>query len=109
MKAEHRRELHTNALADHMGRMVQRMKTKPNRRAFLWIALGVLVLAGLIGYNFYRANQITTMSRLWDDVNESRFFFPTRDNKLARGDLLTEYKETKPGLVARYQIAWTIL
>ena len=33
MKAEHRKELQTNILADRMGRLVQRMKERPKLRS----------------------------------------------------------------------------
>ena len=51
MKAEHRKELETNILADRMGRLVQRVKTKPQRRTVLYFVLVlVLLIAGLVYY-----------------------------------------------------------
>jgi hypothetical protein len=43
MKAEQRKELETNALADRMGRAVQRMKTQP-RRATMYYVIGAIAL-----------------------------------------------------------------
>jgi hypothetical protein len=109
MKAEHRKELQTNALADRMGRMVQRMKAPPNRRSVLWILLAVAAVIVFIGLTFYWNNQRTITSQLWVELDESRLFYPTRDHKLARGDLLGEQKDSKAGIAARFQLAWTIL
>lgn len=41
MKAEHRKELATNALADRMGRLLEGVKQKPQRGTVFWIILGV--------------------------------------------------------------------
>jgi len=50
MKAEHRKELETNALAERMGRVVQGMKQAPQKRTMLWMVLVavavVVVVAG---------------------------------------------------------------
>jgi hypothetical protein len=109
MKAEHRKELQTNALADRMGRMVQRMKSKPDRRSVLWIVLAIGFAIVLIAFVFYRNNQRNTLSANWVDFAEGRLFGITRDNKIARMPLLSDYSTTKPGVAARFQLAWTFL
>jgi hypothetical protein len=48
MKAEHRKELETNLLADRMGRHVQRNKHRPERRAVAYFIVGFVVLIGLV-------------------------------------------------------------
>ena len=65
MKAEHRKELETNILADRMGRAIQSMKQRPDKRLIFW---GLLVLAVLvIGWFFFRKSQLTRdeSSRDW--------------------------------------------
>src|SRR5262245_6902641 len=44
MKAEHRKELETNTLADRMGRLLETAKQKPQGGTVLWIFFGVGVL-----------------------------------------------------------------
>jgi hypothetical protein len=65
MKAEHRKELETNALADRVGRMVQGMKQAPQKRTVLWLVLaGVVVIIVLF---FWRRSvqQAEDNSRNW--------------------------------------------
>jgi hypothetical protein len=55
MKAEHRKELETNALADRVGRAVQGMKQMPRKRTFVWVlAIG---LVAVVAYWFYAQSQ----------------------------------------------------
>ena len=44
MKAEHRKELETNVLANRMGRLLETAKQKPQRGTVMWILFGVAVL-----------------------------------------------------------------
>jgi hypothetical protein len=108
MKAEHRKELQTNVLADRMGRMVQRIKTPPNRRSILWMVLVlVVVIIGLVLW-WRWSNQRSIMSNLWVGVDEARLYFPTKSG-VVQSELLTEYGTTKPGVAARFQLAYTML
>ena len=65
MKAEHRKELETNALADRMGRVVKGMKSAPQRRTLLYLLLvgaAVVVIWMIIrARDFRQSNQ----SELW--------------------------------------------
>jgi hypothetical protein len=56
MKAEHRKELETNALADRVGRAVQGMKQVPRKRTFVWLLAGAVLL--VVVYWFYARSQI---------------------------------------------------
>jgi hypothetical protein len=64
MKAEHRKELETNLLADRMGRLVERIKTRPQRRSMLLVLLAVVigVVVGL-WYVARRGNQAAVAER----------------------------------------------
>lgn len=54
MKAEERKELETNVLADKLGKVVQTVKGGPNRRAVFWVLiLGVIAVVGF----FYVRNR----------------------------------------------------
>jgi hypothetical protein len=56
MKAEHRKELETNALADRVGRAVQSMKQAPQKRTMLWVVLAGVVL--VVIFVLYRRAQL---------------------------------------------------
>ena len=56
MKAEHRKELETNALADRVGRAVQGMKQAPQKRTMVWLVAGIIVVAAIV--LFYRRAQV---------------------------------------------------
>jgi hypothetical protein len=56
MKAEHRKELETNALAERMGRMVQGMKQARQTRSLLWLVL-VVVAVGIVLFFWRRGTQ----------------------------------------------------
>jgi hypothetical protein len=101
MKAEHRKELQTNTLAANMGRLVQRIKTKPQRRTVLWVALAVAVVAGLIGWYVLHGNRQRQTAELW-------YMAGNLDERNLK-TLLSNWPNTKPGLAARYQYAWLIL
>jgi hypothetical protein len=65
MKAEHRKELETNALAERVGRVVQGMKQAPQKRTMLWMVVaGVLLLVILF---FWRkgVQQAEDNSKYW--------------------------------------------
>jgi hypothetical protein len=71
MKAEHRHELKTNALADMLGRTWRAIKTGPSRHGLLLagIAIAVVVVAGT-GYFVWKSHK-ESRSALWvkmDDI-----------------------------------------
>lgn len=56
MKAEHRKELETNALADRVGRAVEGMKQAPQKKTLLLLLLGGAVL--VVVFFVYRKGQL---------------------------------------------------
>ena len=66
MKAEHRKELQTNALADRLGRFVQNMKsTTQSSSVLVWVII-ILVLAGLVGlWLYWRSSSKNARSLTW--------------------------------------------
>ena len=96
MKAEHRKELQTNTLADHLGKMIQGAKAKPSPNSLvIWIFV-LLVLAVLIGWKYFSANSLEKRSQDWTglgEVNSSEELQTFAD----------EHPKTVPGLVARFQ------
>jgi hypothetical protein len=98
MKAEHRKELETNVLADRMGRFVQNMKHRPKRRILLWIVVVAVLVVGLFVYvSVRKANQLEA-SELWQKLEDG---FPPYINELRSKD-----KDTNAGKAARFQFAW---
>lgn len=98
MKAEHRKELETNVLAARMGRLVERMKTRPKRRMMLYVILGTVAVVGLfIAYRIHR-EKIRERSERWVMLEDG--FRPYIDL------LKHDYPETNPGKAARFQYAW---
>jgi hypothetical protein len=96
MKAEHRRELNTNALADRMGRLVQGMK-QPSQggSVVLWV-IGAVALLSLGGW--YVFSGPTSWSRYW-----LRFDGETNVEKLQA--LASDSQGTMPARAARFQKA----
>lgn len=101
MKAEHRKELQTNTLADMLGRTVRKVRT---HEAIPWwrVALVVVLIGGVGVFFWMRSNRTRANSELWVDVDASTF---TALDKL-RDD---EYKETNQGKAARFQVAFEFL
>jgi hypothetical protein len=72
MKAEHRHELKTNALADTLGRMLQGFKTGPSRRGLLLTGLVVLIVVAVAVVYFVWRTGRETQSALWLKVDEAQ-------------------------------------
>lgn len=71
MKAEHRHQLHTNALADSVGRMVQGMKTAPKSTSLvIWLGIGALVVI-LVAWQVYRTTAAERTSAEWLKLDEA--------------------------------------
>jgi hypothetical protein len=98
MKAEHRKELQTNILADRMGRMVQGLKERPKKRIFLYVVLGFAVVVGVLIFTRFRGTAALEESDRWSWLEDG--FQPEMDK------LREEYRETNAGKAARFQYAW---
>ncbi len=78
MKAEERKELESNILAAKLGTFVQTAKKGPSKKSFLWVALGIAVVIGLVCWNLYRSSVRRTESERWTQ-------FLLRDGRMATG------------------------
>jgi hypothetical protein len=68
MKAEHRKALHTNVLADRMGRLVQGMKSGSRPTSVgVWI-IGAIVLGIAVAWYFAKSS-MAGQSRAWVELN----------------------------------------
>ncbi|HYT91208.1 MAG TPA: tetratricopeptide repeat protein [Gemmataceae bacterium] len=100
MKAEHRKELQTNALADRMGRMIQRMKARPSKNTVLtWILIIILGLA-VVFFLLTRRGTTTTNSTRWTQFEGGHYADIATLSKLTSG-----YQSK----AARFQLAWLAL
>jgi hypothetical protein len=98
MKAEQRKELETNALADRMGHLVQRVKTQPRRSTLYYVigaaAIGITLI---VAFQWYKSNQRQDSQR-WQFV-----YVGARDLLDA---VEKEAPDSNQAKAARFQEAW---
>lgn len=98
MKAEERHKLQTNALADRLGRFIQRVKQGPSRGTVTTVFL-VLILAGLVFFFFWtRTRSRAAQADAWVDL------YTATPGLL--GKLTEKETQTAPGRAARFQFAF---
>jgi hypothetical protein len=88
MKAKHRHELHTNLLADQMGRLVQGMKTAPKSTSVLiWVFL-ILTIGTFAFWQYYSNATQSRRSENWAEYDKATHlpedWLPTTDGGLRR-------------------------
>jgi hypothetical protein len=100
MKAEQRKELETNTLADKMGHMMQRVKAGQRRTFFIYFLVAASVaVAAFLGYRWWtteRQERSEQWVRFYDGSGQQIQEFAA--NK--------EIGETNVGKAARLQLAW---
>ena len=98
MKAEHRKELETNTLADKMGHMMKRVKTGRRSTFMVYVLVGGAAAIGLwLLYASMTSSKIETSDR-WlrlDDGGQKNLV-----------ELATKEGTTPAGKAARLQLAW---
>ncbi|MBI2808797.1 MAG: hypothetical protein HYX68_27760 [Planctomycetes bacterium] len=100
MKAEQRKELETNTLADRMGHVVQRVKTGQRRTMLIYfVAVAGLVIATWVGYRWWYSGVEETSVRWLNFYDGGGDYL----SSLAGKDL-----STPEGKAARLQIAWIL-
>jgi tetratricopeptide (TPR) repeat protein len=98
MKAEHRKELQTNALADHLGKWLQTLKTGPKPTAVVVAVFIVLVIGLIFAWGWYATKSSEERAQLWLSF----------DNAASLGDLemLSEkHQGTEVALLSQFQEA----
>src|SRR5262249_32871518 len=94
MKAEHRKELQTNALADRIGKFLQGLKARPSSSStIIWV---FIILAGGWWY-FSRASE-RSRSEQWRMIDEV-------SNLDQLDSLIQEHPSSLPTRVARFEKA----
>jgi hypothetical protein len=98
MKAEQRKELETNTLADKMGRVMQRVQTGERRSFVFYLGIAAALLVALwFGYRWWYSSRSGNSER-W-----VRFY---DGSKPYLRNLADSSPETYAGKAARMQIAW---
>ncbi len=93
MKAEHRKELHTNVLADRLGKFYEGLKTGPQSTSnAVWVVVGLLVLVAAAWWYFHRSAPLP-----WTELQNAS------EQKLA--DLAKDHRGTPLARAARFQEA----
>jgi hypothetical protein len=98
MKAEHRKELETNSLAEGVGNLLRRAQTSPQRSMLAYVLLiTVIVGAIFLTWRWVQWNRVEAASR-WLDFLDG--------NRTAINDLATKYTETPAGKAALLEENW---
>jgi hypothetical protein len=103
MKAEHRHQLHTNALADRMGRLLQGMKSAPKSTSTLVWVFTLLVLGTFALWQYTANATMRERSDLWTKVDNA-----THSPTAGSGELQTIAKDnpgTIPARTAQFELA----
>ena len=100
MKAEHRKELQTNSLADMLGRTVRNVRGGTGLSWTKVIIAGVIIF-GLFATWWFFNSRARENQELWMRVEANT------DSKLK--DVAQEYKDTKQGKAARLTLAHAYL
>jgi hypothetical protein len=103
MKAEHRHQLQTNALADHMGRLLKGMKsTDKSTSTIVWVFL-LLTLGTVAGWRYWAHASQTENSAEWTELDAATHD-PTLETK-DLADLAIKHRGSFPGRTADFQVA----
>ncbi len=116
MKAEHRKELQTNALADGVGRFIQNVKAGPSRSGLVVVVLIALLVLAVFGWRHFAAVRRERVSDLWRQVDEvdrqlaAAEDMPSLETALKEIDQTAGgHQDTWAGRTLRFQKARTLL
>ena len=101
MKAEHRKELHTNLLADRMGRLVQGMKSGTRSASMSAWIIGLIVVGLAVAWYFAKGSAVS-QSKAWVDLN-------TAHDTSTLKRIALENAGSLPARTARFQQARLLL
>jgi hypothetical protein len=100
MKAEHRKELETNVLAQQLEKAYQGLRQGPSRTTILWIVGIVAVLLIYFLFRYFMSSSEAATSERWLELDD--IVFPEQlETVLKKGDL----KDTPQGRLARFKEA----
>ena len=102
MKAEHRKELQTNVLADSMGRLLKAIKSGSNTIFYGFLGLIVLGFGLYWGIGYFTTNAEQKKSKLWRDLDSAEK--PDDLNKIIENN-----PKTTQARMARFEKARTLM
>lgn len=101
MKAEHRKELETNALADKVGQIITGAKQGPSRGFLFYAVIAIVAAVGIFLIYRWYATSSTRVGTMWFKLEDgSRDFIE---------DLAKSAPNENPGKAARFQLAYEFL
>jgi tetratricopeptide (TPR) repeat protein len=98
MKAEHRKELETNKLADKIGGVINSFKEGPSRNATIYGSLVLVAIMLVIIYFWVAANAKAADSARWLKLD-------SLDSVKSADDFIKENPDTEQARLARLQVA----
>jgi len=101
MKAEHRKELQTNTLADNLGRMIQGGR-QMNRRTVLIVVALVVLVGGYYVWRMIQNNVISSQAVAMFVIDQGNW--QELESEVIKGN-----PDSKASKLAQFQIAWLLL
>jgi hypothetical protein len=101
MKAEHRKELETNVLADWLGRRLETLK-KGSKNSYLITGVVVLIVAAVFGTMYLMRSASAKSSALW-------FKYDTAGSLTELDKLAADNRGTMAARAARFEVARALL
>jgi tetratricopeptide (TPR) repeat protein len=98
MKAEHRKELQTNVLANSVGRMIRGLRTKPNPSSLVIAIFVVGAVLIFILWHYFSNRSAESRGQLWAQLENV-------SNMKELSSFAESNAKTVPGLIARFQEA----
>jgi hypothetical protein len=99
MKAEHRKELETNSLAEGVGKLIQQVKKPKDRSLVIYLVIAVVVVGLLSLYALVRSRRVEQGAEYW--------LYLDNGGRGLLSELMKESNaETNQGKSARLQFAW---
>jgi tetratricopeptide (TPR) repeat protein len=105
MKAEHRKELQTNALAHAMTKLVKEVRARPQSTAVVGWVLGVLAVVIFVIWLFSGGSN----SALWVEIESDSYIREPHIALASLAEIAAKSPKTLPGRTARFQEARLLL
>lgn len=105
MKAEHRKELQTNILADRMGRLYETVKSGSTSNSILVWVVVIVALGTFAAWKYYSTKTFGSRSALWTKWDGATSNADLKD----LGQIADDHRGTIPARMARFQMARLLL
>jgi hypothetical protein len=73
MKAEHRKELQTNVLADKLGHLIEGIKQGPSRSTIIWVVIALLIVLAYLAFRYFSTSSEERASERWLKLDQAVF------------------------------------